>query len=296
MNKLTRGSGDASQHAAPPQYVITLMSSWTPMSLQGPSARELAGLAVFRSQRREDGRQRFRLHIGFFASAEAAEAALLFVRESYPAAFASLAPETNMGSLDDTAVAQFSVIRPIEAGPRAPATQATQAPPPPAQHISPPAPPVTVMREPVVAAAPPTPPPAPPQAVQDEPAQHYAVQLLWSAKPIDVSVIPRLEIFDGYLLYAVETRSGGRRMYGVRLGFYADALSAGLVARYVRPAFAKTVVVPVSARENARASTATISLAPPKAGRKPKSRARWPASPIAVEFVPDRPGGASATL
>ena len=137
MNKLIDESGDASQ------YVITLMSSTTPMSLQGPSARELAGLAVFRSQRREDGRDRFRLHIGFFASAEAAEEMLPHVRDSYPAACVGVAPETNMGSLDDTAVARFSVIRPTEAEPPpAPAMKAAPPPsPPPREAASLPPPP-----------------------------------------------------------------------------------------------------------------------------------------------------------
>lgn len=290
MNMLIRGPGVAPSSAAPPQYVITLVSSWTPMPLKAPAAPELAGMAVFRSQRREDGRQRFRLHIGFFPSLETAEAALPFVRDAYPAAFAGLAPDTNMGSLDDTAVARFSVIRPIEVTPQAPATKA----PLPKIHVEPTARPATAGRDPTAPTAPPT--PAPQQRVPDEPTQQYAVQLLWSAKPVDVSVIPPLEIFDGYLLYAVETKRGGRRMYGVRLGFYADALSAGLVARYVRPAFAKTVVVPVSDRECTRASTATISLASVEAGRKSRSRARWPTSPIPVDFVPARTDGVSATL
>ena len=307
MNKLINESGDASQCAAPPQYVITLMSSTTPMSLQGPSARELAGLAVFRSQRREDGRERFRLHIGFFASAEAAEEMLPHVRDTYPAAFVGVAPETNMGSLDDTAVARFSVIRPIGAEPPAPATKAPlppKSPPPPRKRFKPSARPVTAVQEPARTAAPQTQtptrtlaaPPARKDPVPDEPTQHYAVQLLWSGNTIDVSRIPSLEIFDGYLLYAVETERGGRRMYGVRLGFYADALSAGLVAQYVRPAFAKTVVVPVSDRERARASSAAIGLASLKTGRKSGSRVRWPVSAIPVDFVPERPGRESATL
>ncbi len=312
MNKLIDESGDASQ------YVITLMSSTTPMSLLGPSARELAGLAVFRSQRREDGRDRFRLHIGFFASAEAAEEMLPHVRDSYPAAFVGVAPETNMGSLDDTAVARFSVIRPIEAEPPPPAMKVAPPPPAPAMKAAPPPPrkaappspprtqvkpsvrPAAAVHELVEIAAPrtqrPAPPPARKEPVPHEPAQHYAVQLLWSGKTIDVSKIPLLEIFDGYLLYAVETEQGGRRMYGVRLGFYGDALSAGLVARYVRPAFAKTVVVPVSDREQARASGAAIGLASLKAGRKSESRARWPASAIPVDFLPEKPGRMSATL
>ena len=87
------------------------------MPLHVPEAPQLAGLAVFRSRRREDNRERFRLHLGYFGSAEAAEQLLPIVRETYPAAFVAVAPDSGMGSLDDTGVARFSIIKPIEAPP-----------------------------------------------------------------------------------------------------------------------------------------------------------------------------------
>ena len=108
------------------------------------------------------------------------------------------------------------------------------------------------------------------------------MQLVWARETIDLTKIVRLKIFSGYLLYAVETEPGGRREYGVRLGFYGDALSAGLVAQYVRPTFKNAAVVPVSERELARAAAAMIRVAPSRAAG---GQSRWPATPVALASV-----------
>jgi hypothetical protein len=92
-------------------YIINLCSSAAPVALEAPDAPELAGFAVFRSRRVEDGRDRFRLHLGYFDSQEQAEKFLPLVRDRYPAAWVALAPKDGMGSLDDTSVAQFKFIR-----------------------------------------------------------------------------------------------------------------------------------------------------------------------------------------
>src|SRR5262249_18726094 len=46
----------------------------------------------------------------------------------------------------------------------------------------------------------------------------------------------------------------GRKWYGLRLGFFSDAISAKQVAYYVRSEFASVAVVPVSPQERVRAS------------------------------------------
>ena len=379
-----------------PLYVITLAASVAPMPLRGPDVPQLAGLAVFRSRQLEDGRERFRLHIGYFATEADAERVLPLVRDDYPAAIAALAPENSLGSLDDTAVARFSILRPVGA-PAAPAKPILAAPvlppapapapakvvqaaaaaltparppalvqaparpvavaaiaktPLPARPVVPPLRPgATAAPRPAAASAPRAqtsvvPPPAPktraslepprtpslagrsaasapsaptfngqaaaevaspptfggrpatevprpavtppPAAAQEDAAprdaQHYAVQLLWNNGPIDLDKIPVLAIFSGYLLYAVESEPGPRRFYGVRLGFYADALSARLVAQYVRSEFKSVAVVPVSQREMTRASTAAIRLsASRRVVSSSTSRSRWPSSALAVD-------------
>ena len=258
------------QASSPSQllHVITLISSTAPIPLPQFQSPRLEGLAVFRSRRVDDGRERFRIHLGFFASAAEAEEMLPVVREIYPWAFVGPAPQSNLGSLDDTASTRFTVVRTAEFLAPTPASPVRDA-------------------APVIAA-----PEAQPAAVtkaapQPKAAQRYAVQLMWSKQPIDVAKIANIGIFAGYLLYAVETAPGSRRMYGVRLGFYDDELSARLVALYVRPTF-KAMVVPVSAREVASASGATIRLSGSRPARgRITPREQWPHSAVAVAFVHD---------
>ena len=299
-----------------PLHVITLLASVAPIPLRAPSAPELAGLAIFRSRTVEDGRERFRLHVGYFPTAAAAEQVLPIVRQSYPAAIVNLAPQGSMGSLDDTALARFSILRQADksaAEPVSPAAPPRAAPMgPPAQpsaraaatplaRIPAPSAPVTrsmlddspsltsaplptppvLRRADAVVAPPPIPPLAEPASRE---SQHYAVQLIWSREAIDLAKIPLLAIFSGYLLYAVETEPSARRYFGVRLGFYNDALSARLVAQYVRSDFKNVAVVPVSQRELTRASTAAIRLgASRRASSSSESRTRWPAAALAVD-------------
>ena len=121
------------------------------------------------------------------------------------------------------------------------------------------------------------------------------MQLVWSKEAIDLAKVPSLAIFGGYLLYAVETEPGGRRMFGVRLGFYEDALSARLVAQYVRSEFKGVAVVPVSEREVTRATGAAIRLNSARSARGSSSaRVRWPADAVTVAFTPAAASAAAA--
>ncbi len=73
-------------------FVINLCSSTTPMALAQPDAPELKRFRFFVSRRLEDRRERFRLHMGYFASLEEAEEWLGVVRDVYPGAWAGEAP------------------------------------------------------------------------------------------------------------------------------------------------------------------------------------------------------------
>jgi hypothetical protein len=84
----------------------------------------------------------------------------------------------------------------------------------------------------------------------------FAVQLHWSAQPIDLSRVPSLAIFRAYTLYATESRRKGRSRYFLRLGFFADPISAKQVAVQVRSSFAAAAVVPVVEQEVTRAREA----------------------------------------
>lgn len=92
------------------------------------------------------------------------------------------------------------------------------------------------------------------EAVTENRPVAFAVQLQWSVQQIDLAKVPPLAIFSAYTLYTVEGSREGRKWYGLRLGFFSDAISAKQVAYYVRSEFATVAVVPVSTQERASAT------------------------------------------
>src|SRR5579871_2297463 len=73
-------------------FVLNLCSSTTPMALAQTELPELKRFTFFVSRRFEEGRERFRLHMGHFATLAEAEEWLAVVREIYPGAWAGEAP------------------------------------------------------------------------------------------------------------------------------------------------------------------------------------------------------------
>jgi hypothetical protein len=92
------------------------------------------------------------------------------------------------------------------------------------------------------------------EAVTRRESVSFAVQLQWSVQAVELEKVPPLAIFSAYTLYSVEGSREGRKWYGLRLGFFNDAISAKQVAYYVRSEFASVAVVPVSAQERLRAT------------------------------------------
>lgn len=434
----------------PEQFVINLCASTTPMALEQPKSDALKRFTFFISRRREEGRERFRLHMGYFASPEEAQEWLAIVRELYPAAWVGEAPGKKLraaaraaaglaqaapatppsgvaAAIEDTAAAAVTppapaappVIAPVPAAVTAPvatppvvvAAPVVVAPPvvaaptvvmppigtppavaalsnvrevlaqldapddpqakpghrdlpasPPAQTLYVPPPPVLPEHIPTVrpltpaplappkAAHPPQAPKARPAAAappaaaatplsdtqvlrvleerrpegaaqkqaptaeeraastaiellrpddtrtmralkeevqQNAPAQ-FAVQLNWSVTPIDVATVPPLAIFSAYTLYTVESSREGRKWYGLRLGFFSDALSAKQVAYYVRSDFASVAVVPVTAQEKDNA-VAGASQQPVVARKREAAKPAEEFKLFDVEPAPQKP-------
>jgi hypothetical protein len=416
-----RNDVEASGTLKPPQglrnrFVINLCSSTTPVSLTPPDHAGLKRFTFYVSRRREEGRERFRLHMGYFDSQEDAERLLDIVREIYPGAWAGLAPGQRLRAQQEQQELEQAEAAAMAAAMAAAATAAA-----PAEPVACAAPPVAESApEPVVASSPehsptasslPAPTPLDTQALSlipdegrrvadlldvasenqaaaralsnvraaiaslddtttraptllplpelqpvtkpastaaqaSEPPREisgaaalnvlegggdsssattvrqpqlpsgddtaatrlmsvpamsvaaaaksaadarprdektaYAVQLLWSVQPIDIAQIPQLAIFSAYTLYGAEGNRDGRRWYGVRLGFFTDAVSAKQVAHYVRSDFSTVSVVPVTARERERAK---IAVARPEA---------MPVS--AVPATPSAPSAPSAPV
>jgi hypothetical protein len=136
------------------------------------------------------------------------------------------------------------------------------------------------------------------EAVVNNSAVAFAVQLQWSVQPVELDKVPPLAIFSAYTLYTVEGSRDGRKWYGLRLGFFSDAISAKQVAHYVRSEFASVAVLPVSPQEKARATdqelAATLS-APTSTRSDPMDEFKLideasvrPATPAAPAKVPGR--------
>jgi hypothetical protein len=442
-NDSESGGSSMPQSSVRNRFVINLCGSTTPVSLTPPDHAGLKRFTFFVSRRREDGRERFRLHMGYFESQEDAERLLDIVREIYPGAWAGLAPgqrlrakaeadalaaADNAASTDPqrvtasalvsaaaavavpapvpapvvpTAVVAAPVVAaPVVAAAVVPAAVVAASVEVPASPVEPP--PLSLMPDPgrrvlelaaitqendaaaralsnvraaiaslddsttstptlspipelkpaVVAKAPAAIHPAsdlsatgtlrvlesaadtasestvrqPALPTTDDAAAAaakagasgkprdektaYAVQLLWSVQPIDIGQIPQLAIFSAYTLYGAEGNRDGRRWYGVRLGFFTDAVSAKQVAHYVRSDFSTVSVVPVTVRERERAklaatrpdatpvtaaatastaapTAATASTAAPSAGLPPVSATAKPTAATGFEFIED---------
>src|SRR3954468_5555894 len=110
VSKLTRPAG-----AATGGFVINLTSSTTPMALSQPKDPTLAQFTFFVSRRLEDGRERFRLHMGYFESMQAAEEMLVVVRDVYPGAWASEAPGKKLKPNNPAPAAVAAPARPAAA-------------------------------------------------------------------------------------------------------------------------------------------------------------------------------------
>jgi hypothetical protein len=436
--------------SASTSFVINLSSSTTPVALTRPEHAGLKRFTFFVSRRREEGRERFRLHMGYFPSQEEAEKLLDIVREFYPGAWASPAPGQRLRAAGATTAAaaptapaatSATIATPAEPAPArsspaaaaaaaaaavAAATAATAPSPLIAAAATPPAP-ITQTRASVaaplaaaplaaapLAAAPPvaapevgaaltlalvpdagrqlladgaeasastgsakdaggkpaggkpertadgraTPetdaaalaltnvraaiaslddaPMVPPANVPElkaaiiprlvraevpaakvaEPAKTqdkvlndaealkvlekgaavsgktepacFAVQLMWSVQPIEMAKVPQLAIFSAYTLYAAEGNRNGRRWYGLRLGFFTDAVSAKQVAQYVRSEFSTVSIVPVTGRERERAKSAAPMRAAPAAAEA-KGEAAEKAAADEFAFIDDKP-------
>src|ERR1700722_3174332 len=87
------------------RFVINLCGSTTPVALTPPDHAGLKRFTFFVSRRREEGRERFRLHMGYFDSQEDAERLLDIVREIYPGAWAGLAPGQRLQAQAEAAAA-----------------------------------------------------------------------------------------------------------------------------------------------------------------------------------------------
>jgi hypothetical protein len=248
-------------------FMLTLCRLAAPVSIRPPQSPQLKPFTFFTSRARQpDGSERLYLHMGYFESLIDAERWLQIARGRYPDAIATVAPTalsrppgsgvaalqaadsrpaesltdsqvlkildrssvvSTQDHLDARNCDQVALLRPEDTGTR------------------------RALKEAVVQGAP----------------VFFAVQLHWSARPIDLSRVPSPAIFKGHTLYATESRREGRSRYFLRLGFFGDPISAKQVAFQVRSNFASAAVVPVAEQEVTRARAAGTGTSIPYLGQ-----------------------------
>ncbi|HKU13398.1 MAG TPA: hypothetical protein VJQ52_03330 [Steroidobacteraceae bacterium] len=94
----------------------------------------------------------------------------------------------------------------------------------------------------------------------------FVIQLVASDRPVNLDMMPRLEVFSDHRLYAVITgRKDNGFRYALRLGFFPDQESAQAICGQLTAFFATPSIVQVSAAEHAR------FVAPPAVRPKPPS-------------------------
>jgi hypothetical protein len=264
VNTLTRPNGATATGG----YVINLTSSTTPMALSQPKDPTLAQYTFFVSRRREDGRERFRLHMGYFETLQAAEEMLVVVRDVYPSAWAGEAPGKKLRAAAPAVATPAAPAAPARAAaPTAPAAPARASAPPAPPKAAAPASPAPLAAAPVVAA----PAAAAPVA---EAAPHPFASMPPPAKP-------KAEFEEPFLLTDDEPEFKPLDVPVVHPPVATPVVSPPAAAR---PA-AKPATKPAAAKPAAKAAPAKPAAAPKAAAPKaaaPKPAAPKPAAPAAA--------------
>jgi hypothetical protein len=226
-------------------FMLTLCRLAEPVSIRPPQSPHLRPFTFFTSRApQQDGSEPLYLHMGFFETLALAEKWARAVRGRHPEAIATAAPPA-FAPVDNESLTDTQVLNILEARHPAPDESGSE-------QIELLRPDDTGTRRALKEAV-----------VRGMPVS-FALQLNWSAQPIDLSRVPSLAIFKAYSLYVVESRSASRSCFFLRLGFFGDPVSAKQVASHVRSSFASAAVVPVLDEEIAcaREACADTSLIP----------------------------------
>ena len=258
-------------HRAQPgsgHFMLTLCRLAAPVAIRPPQSPQLKPFTFFTSRARQaDGGERLYLHMGYFETLADAERWVAAIRGPYPNAFATIAPaaflrppnseapslqpadsepvvpkSSDPAAVKDESLSDTQVLKILET--RGVCAVQDEGDESNCDQIALLRPEDTSTRQALKEAV-----------VQGAPVS-FAVQLHWSAQPIDLSRVPSLAIFKAHTLYATESHREGRSRYFLRLGFFADPISAKQVAVQVRSHFASAAVVPVAEQEVTRAREA----------------------------------------
>jgi hypothetical protein len=265
----------AANAGAKATFVINLIASASPQGLVKQNIPGLESRGFFMTRRIEDGRERYRLHWGPFATREEAEHQLISLRKFYPAAWIAEYPARQRS---DVGPAPAPADAPTPLASSAP-TELAAAPGPAAVVDAVPAP------EPAPAAARIPTPPAPTPAlltaalaVTPPPANtwvSFVIQLRTSKSPIEVESLPPLPKMDGRVTYQVTIQRGAERWHSLRLGFFEDLVAARRVAMQLREMHPTAEIVAVTPAEWNRARSpqaGPVEASPPESAAEIRRR------------------------
>jgi len=255
-------------------FVINLSASGSPLAIPASPVQGCTQAHVYRVQRIEDGRARYRLRFGPFATEDEADAILKIVRENYPSSLTATADAEDLRAIA-AIQSKMPAVPPVAKKPATAATARPAASMPaavkPAVAKPPTTPPAAI--KPAVA-KPPTTPLAPIKPAVAKPAagpdtdavralklleldedkdwRWYVVQLSLAEEPPDPATVPNLDIFGVYRLYCVAGIVDGRILHALRVGFFAEQPAADAVAGYLAAFYDRPVIKRVNAAERER--------------------------------------------
>ncbi len=106
------------------------------------------------------------------------------------------------------------------------------------------------------------------QSVAQEESSRYAVNLVSSDKPIEISSLPVLKEFDTLRVYKTKATKKGKIWYRLRLGFFATQKDASKVLTSVRKKYPDAWVTKISLREREGVAMKTIVQASTSKSKK----------------------------
>lgn len=237
-------------------FMLTLCRLVEPVSVRPPQSPHLRPFTFFTSRARQrDGSEELYLHMGFFETLSYAERWARAARGRHPDAIATVAPPAfwqfpdadtqHFAPVESESLSDTQVLNILEM--RRPAGSDNDSGARDSEQIELLRPEDTgtrrALHEAVVRGAP----------------VSFAVQLHWSARPIDPSAVPALATFKTHTVYTVESRRANRSCFFLRLGFFPDPVSAKEFALRVRSSFPSAAVVPVLDEEIMRAREACMA-------------------------------------
>ena len=118
----------------------------------------------------------------------------------------------------------------------------------------------------------------------------YAVQLVLSDRPVNLDMMPRLEVFAAHRLYTLIAKQQNGTWYALRLGFFPDEQSAEVICGYLQTFFASPSIVRVSMAEQER----FVRPAAPRTPAPKQASVRAPSPAAAQPTLAQKPTATKA--